>query len=498
MRKTVSLLLALVMIISVFAACGEKTEAPVTPGDDSAASADATVPATATDDEEGDKEATETVTETGDVTLPPENTQTPADAPQTTQTPQTQTPQSQTAPDTSTSAPPAQQTTSGGSAATPLPPENRKYYSIYVWGDAVVNVHTPFDILYGMARAAGHDVDLNGGAYDNLGASTTYSLYELFTYTGSGADVKATGFKNAKFQKTVSSPLDCLIILVSRDRSMMGIENETKLIEAFDMTQKAYYAANPNGRIILLAPMPYKDTQGEHGVKFKVNDTDSHGHSERIKAFAQKMAAKATGNIMIEQLGDAFEWFEKNYAAQGYEIYDQGGIYQSVAGAYFISCLTYAYLWNESPVGITEYGYLTRDAAEFIQKAAHKFVFGTDAPSSVNRGTPIPHDAFEQCDPRTMSKRDERFKNEVYPKYFDEFFATAYCYEAFGGAVQYDQNNIAKASGATRRLHQGVDPTFITPQRISYLDCTWFCHSVYDSAFNYVIKETVNTKVIET
>ncbi|MBQ7625267.1 MAG: C40 family peptidase, partial [Clostridia bacterium] len=37
-----------------------------------------------------------------------------------------------------------------------------------------------------------------------------------------------------------------------------------------------------------------------------------------------------------------------------------------------------------------------------------------------------------------------------------------------------------------------------TPQRISYLDCTWFCHSVYNSAFNYTIKESISTKVIDT
>ena len=232
-------------------------------------------------------------------------------------------------------------------------------------------------------------------------------------------------------------------------------------------------------------------------MKFNVNNTDSHGHNERIKAVAQKMGSKASGTLVYAQIGDAFEWFEKNYAAQGIDLYDAGGLYQNVAGSYFISCLTYAYIFNESPVGITEYGFLTKDAAEFIQKAAHKFVFGTDAPASVKHGTPIPHDAFEQCDPRTMSYRDERFANEVYPQYFDEFFATAYCYEAFGGAVHYDQNNIASASGATRRLYQGIDPTFITPQRTSYLDCTWFCHSVYSSAFNYTIKESVDTKVID-
>ena len=97
MKKTLSLLLALVMIVSVFAACGEKPETAEN-GADTAQSVDAPAPVTDPDDEESDKEATETVTETGEVTIPPANTQTPADetpAPQgqaPSQTPQTQTP----------------------------------------------------------------------------------------------------------------------------------------------------------------------------------------------------------------------------------------------------------------------------------------------------------------------------------------------------------------------------------------------------------------------
>ncbi|MBQ7624142.1 MAG: surface glycoprotein, partial [Clostridia bacterium] len=68
MKKLTALLLALIMVLSVFAACGEKQETPSAQDTDTALGADVTPPANGADDEEeSDKEATETVTETGEV-----------------------------------------------------------------------------------------------------------------------------------------------------------------------------------------------------------------------------------------------------------------------------------------------------------------------------------------------------------------------------------------------------------------------------------------------
>ena len=381
MRKTVSLLLALIMILSVFAACGEKTDVNDT-GADAAQASNVAADVAAPDDDEGDKEATETVTETGEVALPPANTQTPAAE---TQTPQGQVP-SQTQQDAqapSSSAPSggnaqSAPVSSGAQNTSPLPAENRDQYKIHVFGDAVIITHSPFEVLFGMARNSGHDIDLSGTTASNLGETTTYSIYDVCNFTGSGVDIKATGFKKSSFKNAISNKLDCLIILVSRDRAFMSAYNERRMLEAFRIIQSAYYAANPNGKIVLFAPMPYKDTQGEYGQYYGLTDLDARGHWDKISALADTLASVAEGRVTVARIGDAFMDLESEHP--DCELYESRGIYQNVAGAYYISCLLYAYVFDESPVGVDEYGFLNRSAAEFLQKEAHKYVFGEDAP----------------------------------------------------------------------------------------------------------------------
>ncbi|MBQ7624141.1 MAG: C40 family peptidase [Clostridia bacterium] len=367
-----------------------------------------------------------------------------------------------------------------------------------VVGDSVITFHNPIDCLYAMAEKGGHALTVKSNSYNNveLTPDKSFSLYEYCSFSGSGNNLKAVSIKSA-FYERITSKLDCLVLLVSRDRAFMSAYNEKRMTEAFRIIQSAYYAANPNGKIVLFAPMPYKDTQGDYGQYYGLTDLDARGHWDKISALADTLASIAEGRVTVARIGDAFLTLEEEYGPSGCELYESRGIYQNVAGAYYISCLLYAYIFDESPVGVNEYGFLNRSAAEFLQKEAHKYVFGEDAPEKARHEDAIPHEAFENCDPRTEKSRDERFKNEVYPEYFDELFATAYCFEAFGGAVQYDQTNIAKASGATRRLYQGISPSFITPQRIAHQDCTWFVHSVYNSAFDYVIKKSVGTYVID-
>ena len=370
---------------------------------------------------------------------------------------------------------------------------------ITVWGDAVISTNSPIDIMCGLARAAGRETVTTTKVYDNLGETSTYNLYELFNFSDSSAQAKITSVKNTHFLWAVTNPTDCLIILSGRDRTLTTASSGQRGLTAFKEIQKAYYAANPDGKIVLLVPYPYKDTQGELGEKFKLTGYDSAGHRELIKSYAEKEAALAAGKIELAQIGDAFAFFEANYAESGIDLYDEGGIYASAAGGYYTACVLYAAVYGDSPAGLSEYGFLDKASAELLQEAAHVFVLGS-APEKKDRSNEaLPHRSYEDCDPRTMKNRDPRFENEVYPEYFDELFATAYTYEAFGKAVQYDQNNMRKVSGTfERRLTQGLYPWQINPQRLSYLDCTWYCHAVYHSAFNYTVKPSVRTRVIDT
>ncbi len=495
MKKLLAALLSLALLLSVFAACGEKTASPADNKDTETAqsSTDTANTPSLPDDEEGDKEATESVTETGEVQAPPSGE---ASAPDTSAAPSQQTPQSgQTAtPRTQTPAP-----STGGQSAAPAPSSvtptssGDGKFGIYIFGDAVLSTHSPVDIFYSMANLTGHDIQVTANTTNNLANTSTFSFYELYNMTGTTVD----SVKSKKFYSSISSKLDCLLLLSSRDRAMMNSDAPDRILAAFDEMQKTYYAANPNGKIILLVPMPYMNTNGEHGEKFQISGITPAEHSKRIKDFAAKTAAKAGGKIIQLQIGDAFDYFNRYYASEGLPLYDDNGIYESIPGAYYISCLLYAAMFDESPCGIEEYGFLDKATATTIQNAAHRFYFGTEPPASVKRGSPVLHTSYKECDPRTMTERDPFYKNEKYPEYFDELFATAYFYEAAGGAVQYDQLRISKAEGATLRTHQGINPAEITPQRLSYLDCTWFVHSVFKSAFGYIPKDDPGDKVID-
>ncbi|MBQ7625096.1 MAG: DUF11 domain-containing protein [Clostridia bacterium] len=496
MKRLLAAIISLMIVLSVFAACGDKnTPAENNNADTAQSSGEAVNVPAPTDDEDGDKEATETVAETGEVTVPPSGGETTPDTLSSGDTaPSQQQGAVSIAPEAQDPAPSSgsQSTAPASSAVKPTNADDGKY-SIYLFGDAVLNVHSPFDIFYSMATLTGHDITSSHSTSNNLGSTSTYSLYELCNMTGTTVN----SLKSKKFNEKISSKLDCLILLSSRDRAMMSNNNPDKILSAFDYIQKTYYKANPNGKIILFVPMPYMNTNGEHAEKFEIKGITPEEHSKRIKDFAAKTAAMATGKITQLQIGDAYDYFNRYYASEGLPLYEDSGIYQSIPGAYYISCLLYAAIFDESPCGIEEYGFLDKATATTIQNAAHRFYFGTEPPASVKRASPVLHTTYQECDPRTMKERDSYYKNEKYPEYFDELLATAYFYEAAGGAVQYDQLKISKATGATLRTHQGINPAEITPQRLSYLDCTWFVHSVFKSAFGYTLKTQPSDRVID-
>ncbi|MBQ7625358.1 MAG: DUF11 domain-containing protein, partial [Clostridia bacterium] len=387
----------------------------------------------------------------------------------------------------------------------------RPDFKMLAFGDSAIISHSPLDIFYSLSRGAGTDLDVFSHTYDNIGTSsayttlTTYNIYEMFRFDGTSASAKIktpvsenTISKFSYFYSLLSREQDCLLIASSRDRVIGNPDSAGRAVTAFDEIQKTFYAANPNGKIVIFVPMPYDPPNESLINKFGFPaDTDTQKHNELIKAHASALASKSSGDCVQAQIGDAFAFFKENYGDAGIDLYDEGGVFESMAGAYYTACVLYGYVYGASPVGIGAYGALDESTAQLLQKAAHVFVFGTSPESVTPEKAPLSHKPYKECDPRTMSYRDPRFVNEIYPEYFDEFFATAYAYEAFGGAaLQYDQNNLASASGSPRRLTLGVDPKTLTPQRMTFLDCTWFCHSVYKAAFDYIIKESVNTGVI--
>ncbi|MBQ7625357.1 MAG: C40 family peptidase [Clostridia bacterium] len=529
MKKTLSFLLALFMLLSLFAACGEK---PASPADAADNGETAEAPLNADDAaEDEDKEAVEVpdkpvAIDVGSLpsnespaqpagqTSPQPAAEAPSSAAPSSQTPDAQAPSAQTP---EPQAPAAETKPSSQiNRMESYPSDNRGYiltgnpsldkeYKMLVWGDSVLTAHSPLDIFYSFCLTDGTEPDIYPYTYENLGSSsayttlTTFNLFEMFSFTDKSANAQATGPVNSfkYFYGLLSQRQDCLIIATSRDRVIGNSDSAGRAVTAFNEIQKAFYAANPKGKIVLLVPMPYDKPSKELKEKFGFpTDTDNAKHNSMIKTHASALAAKATGECVQAQIGDAFAFFKKNYADSGIDLYDEGGVFESMAGAYYISCLLYSYVFGKSPAGMPEQGFLDADTAALLQKAAHSFVFGAE-PSTVAQKSAPKHKSYKECDPRTMTYRDPRFKDEIYPEYFDEFFATAYTYEAFGGAaLQYDQNNIASASGSPRRLTLGVDPKTLTPQRMTFLDCTWFCHSVYKAAFDYIIKETVGTGVI--
>ncbi|MBQ7624958.1 MAG: hypothetical protein IJS65_06770, partial [Clostridia bacterium] len=163
MKKTISLLLALIMIISLFAACGEKTPKPASDGAAQSQTGDPSASANASDaqpdDEEVDKEATETVSATGEVTIPDASspdTQTGSGA-QT--APGAQTPSSQTSPSAQTPS----QTTPASALRGLIPasgklenPKNwKEEHTVLFFGDGFISANMMGDTFIMLAEADG-------------------------------------------------------------------------------------------------------------------------------------------------------------------------------------------------------------------------------------------------------------------------------------------------------------------------------------------------------
>ncbi|MBQ7625098.1 MAG: C40 family peptidase [Clostridia bacterium] len=464
MKKLLSALLSLFILISMFAACGKTETQPATDGapQDTASEPQTTPDAPSAEDEDSDKEATETVTETGEVVI---TTQQPAQD-TTPSTPAQQTPSTPAATEPTAPPAPAEETPSQPQTTVKPNPVASGEYSTYVFGDSVMAAHGPIDTLIRMASLSGYTMRNTNNFIDNHNTTGTYNLYELCTMDGT----KPQAIKSSKFEDIITGKLDCLVLLSSRDRALMSNTNPEKVINAFEYIQKIYFSANPKGKILLLVPMPYLNADCEQMEKFVGKGVTSAEHSKKIKDFAAKCAAKATGKCVQLQIGDAFEYFNKNYGSLGLDLYDEELLYPSVAGAYYMSCLMYAATFEKSPCGIEDYGFLDKSTATEIQKAAHKFYFGTEPPaitSSGGEGTYV--------EPELKTGRELLQQAVV---------AVANAYYAHRPNIQYDQLMMDRV-GRMQPRYEFNQPEAASFQRDLYFECGVFCRNVYETAFGF-------------
>ncbi|MBQ7623857.1 MAG: hypothetical protein IJS65_01105, partial [Clostridia bacterium] len=204
MKEITALILAALMLLSLLAACGEKTPAPATENDggQTAQTGEETTAPAPDDDEEKDKDATETVSNTGDVVITTtepsgSDAQTPAPGAQTgTQTPQDQTPQTPPAqtPQTQTQQPQTAQTSANGVPVSSLASKKDAYLKkpytkpqdirVMVWGDSVINVHSIEDTVRQLALCDGFNVNFYSDISNIYGQSSAYQLYGTFDWDG--------------------------------------------------------------------------------------------------------------------------------------------------------------------------------------------------------------------------------------------------------------------------------------------------------------------------
>ncbi|MBQ7625158.1 MAG: DUF11 domain-containing protein, partial [Clostridia bacterium] len=227
-------------------------------------------------------------------------------------------------------------------------------------------------------------------------------------------------------------------------------------------------------------PPAYKDGCTFFSEKMSVKDISGKEHDDKIHAIAEKMAAQAPGAKLV-QLGDAYTYFNANYASSKMDLYLRDLRSPSAAGSYYIACVLYASIFGKSPYGKEFSASLTADEAKLLQQAAHEFVFGSK-PASAAKPSPYPIIKLED---------DPRFKNQKFPAGYDAFLATAWAYYDRHICIQYDQRATDRL-GFTfyRRTVDGTgDPEEGTPQKTLYLDCTAFVWSLLKSAYNYALPE---------
>lgn len=109
-------------------------------------------------------------------------------------------------------------------------------------------------------------------------------------------------------------------------------------------------------------------------------------HTQQINNLANEMADAMASDPMMCWASDATEFFYNTakYADTGISLHDSSLRHPSMAGSYYNACILYYTLFGKSAVGMPVYGQLTEEEATILQNAAHEFCFKTD-PSTYQR-----------------------------------------------------------------------------------------------------------------
>ncbi|MBQ7624831.1 MAG: hypothetical protein IJS65_06130, partial [Clostridia bacterium] len=249
MKKPAALLLALIMALSVFAACGEKTEAPADSQIQAGApSAAANAPADEPDGDEKDKDTTEITAPDAPVIIAGAPSGADTEKPTESDAPQISPPQSPSRPaEDNAPAPQAQSS-----------PAADKIYRGFIFGDSFNTNNAMIDNVIAFASYDGITLKFRSRVTDTAGRSTSFNLYELCNLDGA----RATSVKNTTLSLLITdkeTPLDFLVLNCGRDHTAVEPENAEKALSSLKVITDAYLSVNPSGKIVALVPAPYGD-----------------------------------------------------------------------------------------------------------------------------------------------------------------------------------------------------------------------------------------------
>ncbi|MBQ7624243.1 MAG: hypothetical protein IJS65_03085, partial [Clostridia bacterium] len=487
MKKMLALILAALMLLSLFAACGEKTPEPA--GDPSAsapADEETTSPSGENDEEDTDKETTEITapdapviittdpapaSDGGQQTSQPSGQQTepqqPASQTPATQTPQSETPSSASQPQQGTSTP-ASSTLKGlvpASGKLENPKDWKEEHTVLFFGDGFITANQMGDMFKKFAEADGIKInDPSNFTVNTIATDTTYNVYNLFKFDGDQADSKLLAPSNNWIVNSLKEieryNYDIFICEVSRDRSLATASGRGRNLTAMEYYTKELNKIHPGFKTVHLAPAGFlPDNDGALVKRIGMTYTDFESHNAEIRKYTKEVESRTAGAQSTVLICDAFEYFMKNYASADIDLYDQSRIYPSMAGSYYIACVLYSSVFGNATSGMDFYGYITdHDACKTLQEAADKYVTSTGKalkPHTKNYSSrsfirPL---TLEQADPRNQPQKPE-FAHEVYPEYYDELLCSAFAYYQRMNLVQYDNNGMNSSNQNAHREHR--------------------------------------------
>ncbi len=371
-----------------------------------------------------------------------------------------------------------------GTADEPVVPLQRKSVKILMFGDALICGNNMGDVLYAFAESDGIDLNVTPIVFNNTSRTATYNLYELCEFD---LNNEATGFLSSLNAKNMEKALneggfDIFLTVSGRDRTLSVPEITVQNTSAFAMIERKLAENSPGCKTVLFIPPTFRE--GCQCFSFgtwdlsKAGAGDPESHKRAIAAYADELRSKITGESASVDISAAFDFFDKDYAQTGIDIFYDDLRAPSAAGSYYIACVLYASLFGKSPLYKTEYGFLDADEATILQEAAHRFVFGTDPVAFV------PEKLVYET--KQLFPADERYANETYPEHFDVLSAALWEYYSRGTLIQYDQLSSERVNFTrARRTTENGAPEQASPQHLLFLDCSSFAYSVYSECFGY-------------